>query len=349
MSGRYDIDDLLARVDLAALADELLGARRGHGAGARWPSPTPGHPQTGRTPPTSIRLDPDGRERFHCWATGARGTAIDLVALIRGSDVSAAIEWLAQRANASPQAPIVRRPPLRPAPASGVLDPAIEQYVAMGERWLWTPSGRGPLRYLTEQRGLDVEVLRLNCVGFDPGPRLERRPDGLPHSPGIILPTFNESGDLAYVQTRNINPATTRKYINPSSELAANPRLSWPRSATRTNSDALVVCEGLIDALTLIGIGRQAVALLGATNVDERIVKILASRPERLVLALDNDPAGQHAHASLKRLLEVVGHRRVEALAVPVGHDVNTWLQYERLGASVTERAHQRCPPVQAL
>ena len=35
---RYDRDELLARTDLAALADELLGFHVGNGRNARWPS-----------------------------------------------------------------------------------------------------------------------------------------------------------------------------------------------------------------------------------------------------------------------------------------------------------------------
>ena len=96
MSNR-DLDDLLGRIDLAELADVLIGPRRGHGHGARWASPVPDHPQTGATPPMSIFTDRRGRQRFTCWSTGASGTAIDLVAITRRVNVAQAIEWLADR------------------------------------------------------------------------------------------------------------------------------------------------------------------------------------------------------------------------------------------------------------
>ena len=119
MGARHDIDELLARIDLAQLADELLGGHRGHGTNARWASPTPGHPQTGRTPPMTIRVSPDGRQRFHCWATGATGTAIDLLTLTQGIDTPAAINALAERAAMHP-GPLSPRPaPASAAPAAG--------------------------------------------------------------------------------------------------------------------------------------------------------------------------------------------------------------------------------------
>ena len=115
---RVDRDELLARIDLAALADELLGGHKGHGLAARWPSPDPAHSQTGRTPPMSIFRDRRGIQRWHCFATGLGGTAIDLVGVTRSWTVKEAIEWLADRAHLQPD----RHPPapLRRSPQASV-------------------------------------------------------------------------------------------------------------------------------------------------------------------------------------------------------------------------------------
>ena len=322
MGARYDIDELLARIDLTQLADELLGARRGHGTNARWASPTPGHPQTGRTPPMTIRVSPDGRQRFHCWATGAAGTAIDLLTLTQRVDTPAAINALAERAALHPGPPPPRRAASAP-PAAGQPNPAIDAYVAMGEHWLWTPPGRGPLRYLTHQRRLDPDTLRANRVGFDPGPRLAPRPAGLPHGPGIILPTFDEHARLVYVQTRSLRPDTTRKYLNPIGALAANPGLSWPLNADLAHDRELIVCEGLIDALTLTGHGYRTVAVLGVGHSGPTIAKALLARTETLILAFDADPAGHQARTKLTNLLTTAG-RPVAIWPVPAGHDINS-------------------------
>jgi len=42
----YDRDAIIAAVDLAALADELLGERRGAARTPAWPCPNPQHAQT---------------------------------------------------------------------------------------------------------------------------------------------------------------------------------------------------------------------------------------------------------------------------------------------------------------
>lgn len=44
-----DRDEVLARIDLEALADELLGPHKGKGRSKSWPCPAVGHgAQTGR-------------------------------------------------------------------------------------------------------------------------------------------------------------------------------------------------------------------------------------------------------------------------------------------------------------
>lgn len=62
---RHDRDAILARVDLEALADELLGPRL-RPAIRMWPCPNPDHHQTGRTPPLSVFTGHNGYQRWHC-------------------------------------------------------------------------------------------------------------------------------------------------------------------------------------------------------------------------------------------------------------------------------------------
>ena len=86
-------DQILEATDLAKLADELLGPRRGRGPSATWPCPSPHHgPQTGRTPPVSIFTSDRGHQRWHCHACGAGGTAIDLLLETTGVPVRQALE-----------------------------------------------------------------------------------------------------------------------------------------------------------------------------------------------------------------------------------------------------------------
>lgn len=163
---RYDRDAILARTDLGQLADELLGGHKGSGTGARWPSPVPGHPQTGKTPPMTIFRTHQGVERWTCWATGTSGTAIDLLIVARGMSVAEAFRHLAARAGIGQ---VARDTPLRGRPESGrasegsvLSDDARHKllaYVEACEEHLWSQAGKPMRRWLVETRRLDPDVL----------------------------------------------------------------------------------------------------------------------------------------------------------------------------------------------
>jgi len=94
--GWVDRDEVLARTDLALLADQLLGAGRGRGRGRTWRCPAPGHGhQTGRTPPVGVFTGRDGVQRWRCHGCGAGGTAVDLVIAVRGLEFRDALRLLA--------------------------------------------------------------------------------------------------------------------------------------------------------------------------------------------------------------------------------------------------------------
>lgn len=318
----HDIDAILDRIDLEALADELCGARRGHGSGARWTSPVPDHPQTGKTPPMSIFTDRRGRQRWTCWSTGTSGTAIDLVSINRRMDVSASINWLADRAGQVAQ-PI--RPTPRPAaPQRTGASAALREYVHACRAELYKPSGEGARQWL-ERRRLGPAILDLNDVGFDPGPGALRRARGLPYrGPGIVLPTFDRLGQLIYAQTRYFDPETAgRKYDNPSGKHATKPALSWPRLLDSTGRQT-IVCEGVIDALTVAGVPMRAVAILSASD-SAQAARELSEGPPRLVFALDPDRPGQEASERLRTGLAHESSHTTRSVRLPT--DLNEMSQ----------------------
>ena len=162
----YDRDLLLERTDLRALADELLGERKGRGAmrPGRVPRPCDG-PQTGRTPPVSIFTDRGGVERWHCHACGAGGTAVDCVMVVDRVSVRAALDFLAMRTgidatSASPPRP---RPRIRPhtVDVTPVRDGPAElvAYADACEKFLWSPAGARWRGWL-DDRSLPEAVLR---------------------------------------------------------------------------------------------------------------------------------------------------------------------------------------------
>ena len=335
-----DRDDLLRRTDLAALLDELSPAPASRlGPTARWHCIDPGHDD--QHPSITMFVDRHGVERWKCWSGGHGGTAIDALLVARGGSVADVLAELTQRAGTTPDMgqaqSIPPRSPTsgevlrslasgerRPAPDSGLLE-----YVTACEQILWRPSGRAVREYLVSERGLAPDVLKANRIGADPGPAMLGRTSGLPRGgPAAVLPTLDIDGGVAYVQARYVETVDGRsKYDNPSSRIATNPRIGWVTPPRVKDGSHLVVCEGMIDALSAASTGTSAVAVLGATYIDDGVAREIAkgSAGRQVVLAFDGDHAGRHAGESLAASLTSSGcNNRV--LSIPDGFDVNTML-----------------------
>ena len=143
-----------------------------------------------------------------------------------------------------------------------------------------------------------------------------------------MLPTLGPDGTVTYVQARYLDPPADRsKYDNPAGRLAPNPRLGWVDPARRHRTDAIVVCEGTMDALSAASHGFSSIAVLGATYVDDhcagRIAETASGR--RIVVAFDGDAAGRNAATILTASLRQRGFAVIE-LAVPDGCDLNSEL-----------------------
>jgi DNA primase len=331
---RHDRDALLARIDLESLADELLGPRP-RPAIHMWPCPNPDHPQTGRTPPLSVFTARGGHQRWHCHGCGDGGTAIDLLlATGHAHDVRDALDWLAHRTGLTPQpaahgAARELRPvaAARPAESLRDIDPAmvgrLDAYAEACAEHLRSPAGRSVRAWLTERRAIPPEVIDAARLGADPGPRHLPRPDGVPRVfPAVVFPV-REDGHVVYTVSRHLRPVASR-WWNTAECVAPNPRVAFydpPAPAT----GGIVVTEGPLDALSALAAGYQASAILGAGTITPAIADRLAATGQRLLLALDNDPEGRHAHDRLAGLLAERG-ATWSALPIPEHHgDLNAW------------------------
>lgn len=322
----YDRDALIAAVDLTGLADELLGAHRGAARTPMWPCPNPEHAQTGRTPPVSIFTSQRGEQRWRCHGCGAGGTAIDLVMACCRTDPRHAMELLARRIGLDAQPPTWsprRQGPTLIAPAKprGCRDQkAMDRYVDECSEALFTSAGQRIRAWLNDERGLPDEVLVANKIGADTGPRRQHRPDGMPKAAGVVLPVLVD-GHAVYAQLRVTNPRQDGpRYLNPTGDLARNPRLAYLRPAEQRHRE-VVVTEGTIDGLSAAAAGYRAAAVLSAAYPDQAIAHELSRLPEPLVLAFDRDEAGQSAAQRLGALLQAHQRQPVN-LVVPAG-DLN--------------------------
>lgn len=332
MLGRYDRDDILARTDLRALLDELCGPATALGRTARWRCPEPDHDDT--HPSVTVTTDRRGIERWRCWSGGHGGTAIDAINAVYRVGNRGALEELAQRVGVQPEEQPNRRvaPRLPPVKEPIPLHPSAVSYVEACERLLWKPIGRPVLDYLTNERGLDPDVLRANRVGADPGSNKLRRAGGLPRGgPGAVFPALSADGEIEYLQTRFLVPGEQgSKYGNPANRLGDNPRHGWTRPVDEAKQP-IVVCEGFPDAYTANSAGYTALAVLGAMNATPALADHLAPRigDRPTILAFDGDSAGRAASRSLAGALAKRGIMVVE-LPLPSGADLNNWVHAAR-------------------
>jgi DNA primase len=323
-----DRDDLLRRVDLADLLDELSPSPRTRlGQNARWRCIDPRHED--QHPSVTMFTDSRGIERWRCWSGGHGGTAIDALLTARGGTVRDAIEELERRAGLPSKVDWPRRaPPPRPVVDSPKpVSADLLEYVAACERILWRPGGRAVREYLVEERGLAPDVLEANHVGADLGPRTLARAAGLPRS-GVaaVLPTLDMAGRVTYVQARYLEqPAGRSRYDNPASSVARNPRLGVVVCPTPRDCRVLVVCEGTIDGLSAAGSGFRAMSVLGATYVVESLcvrLKEIAGGAG-ILIAFDGDRAGR---AATDLLSDALGPSIASTVVLPENRDLNAVL-----------------------
>ena len=317
--GRIDRDELLRRVDLADLLDRLSPSAD-RPVRRRWRCVAPEHED--RHPSVSIRVV-DGIGRWRCWSCGRGGTAIDALGAAQGLTVAQAMDQLSARALPRP----INHEPADSEPVP--LHPSVRRYADACHRILRSSTGRPVLEWLTVERCLDPEVLHANHVGADPGPTLLPRRRGLPRS-GVaaVLPAFYPDGALGYVQTRYLDPSATSKYGNPTRRLGTNPGLAWTMTPEPRRRELLVVCEGIIDALTAATAGLHAVAVLGASYPSVGVAQAIADHTagRHSVIAFDADEAGRVAAERLQQLLVPRGSAST-ILELPDGTDLNTLAQ----------------------
>lgn len=155
------------------------------------------------------------------------------------------------------------------------------------------------------QRGLSAEVLERFNIGFDPGwkhPKVVAEGKNPPATPRLIIPT-SASSYLAR-DTRAEIPEPQRQY----SKSKVGKVHIFNLDALEDAERPCFVVEGEIDALSIIEVGGNALALGSVSNA-ERLLKVLEGRKPKqpLIIAMDNDEAGNKAAKTLADGLEKQG------------------------------------------
>lgn len=338
----HDREEVLRRIDLASLLEQLGAARGLAPRGKEFPCPDIGHEQTGKSPPATITAAPAGYGLWNCHACDQGGTAVDaLIAAGRAHDVADAFAQLrGDRGERSARngTTRARSSPSSASPPAKAVNPAqlttaraeLTRYVGDCHARLQSPEGE-PARAWLHARGLTDDELVAHLLGYDPGYRTLKRPRGqlpAPPGPAVTLPLLDDAGEVIYAQARPFDgTGDGPKYLNPHRNwIGPSPRIGVIHSPENADRGVLVVCEGICDAI-LAGRYFAARAVIGAGQPDvtmaEQLVADAAGRP--LVICFDADNPGQ---AGAERLVALVAERATSGAAsiTPPAKDVNDLL-----------------------
>lgn len=195
-----------------------------------------------------------------------------------------------------------------------------------------------------KRRGLSKETVDRFKLGYVAEWRHPKAPKA-PASPRLIIPT----SPYSYLarDTRETIPEEQRAY----SKSKVGSIQLFNKKALQTATKPIFIVEGELDALSIIEVGGEAVAL-GTTTKSKALIELLkAQEPaQALIIALDNDEAGQRAS---KELTEGLQGLNIPCYSFnPCGQykDANEALQRDReaLTIAVEEAEHLQDEEAQA-
>jgi replicative DNA helicase len=155
-----------------------------------------------------------------------------------------------------------------------------------------------------KKRGLSEETVSRFNLGYDPAwrhPKAEGRLN-VPASPRLIIPTSQYS----YL-ARDVRDGLTEEQQRYSKQKAGHTSI-FNVEVLNAESGSVFITEAEIDAMSIIEAGGEAAALGSAAMVNRFLERIAADKlGPPLIIALDNDPAGEKAADELCKGLDGLG------------------------------------------
>lgn len=185
-------------------------------------------------------------------------------------------------------------------------------------------------------RGLSIETLNRFKIGYVESWRHPKAPNA-PASPRLIIPTSKES--YLARDTRKQIPEEQKPY----SKSKVGSIHIFNAKALQTAIKPIFIVEGELDALSIIDVGGEAVALGTTTKVKSLIELFKAKKPEQpLIISLDNDEAGEKAYRELSEGLRGLSIPFYRFNPARQYKDANEALQHDReaLRQAVEEAEH---------
>lgn len=195
-----------------------------------------------------------------------------------------------------------------------------------------------------KRRGLSKETVDRFKLGYVAEWRHPKAPKA-PVSPRLIIPT----SPYSYLarDTRETIPEEQRAY----SKSKVGSIQLFNKKALQTATKPIFIVEGELDALSIIEVDGEAVAL-GTTTKSKALIELLKAQApaQALIIALDNDEAGQRASRELTEGLQGLNIPCYSFNPCGQYKDANEALQRDReaLTIAVEEAEHLQDEEVQA-
>lgn len=195
-----------------------------------------------------------------------------------------------------------------------------------------------------KRRGLSKETVDRFKLGYVAEWRHPKAPKA-PTSPRLIIPT----SPYSYLarDTRETIPEEQRAY----SKSKVGSIQLFNKKALQTAKKPIFIVEGELDALSIIEVGGEAVAL-GTTTKSKALIELLKAQApaQALIIALDNDEAGQRASRELTEGLQGLNIPCYSFNPCGQYKDANEALQRDReaLTIAVEEAEHLQDEEAQA-
>lgn len=227
--------------------------------------------------------------RWHCFACDRDGDLYDLIGAVEAIEdhneqLRRALDLFGSGA------PEPRKRPVRQDPEE---EPDYRDFIK---------EAAGHIGDTDYHRGISEDTLRRFLVGYCPAWRHPKAPHA-PASPRLIIPTSWRS--YLARDTRAEIPEEQQAY---SKSKAGRTRIYDPGRALKKATRPVFIVEGELDALSIIDVGGEAIALGSTAMVRALLEQLKDEKPAQpLVIAMDNDDAGRKAAEKLSEGLEALG------------------------------------------
>ena len=236
------------------------------------------------------------KNKFRCWSCGASGDSISLVEEMLGKDFLDACRWLADEHNV-----IIDewKPPTVAAERPRAFD--ASRYEPFFSRPWLSDEAR---RFLFQERGIDPRVVgwcRLTSFRDRRG------------TPWLQTPYYNMQGQLTGVQSRNLAPGGSPRFLFPQGSVCTiynQPVLNRLRPG-----DELWITEGCSDCWAMLSSGCKAIAIPSATLLGRKDVQLLTRLADSHELTFhmypDRDEPGERLFLQLRQVLPSLEHHQL--------------------------------------